>query len=256
MKEEEIIKQLENVQIPDIELPAHRQWLKSALLDSAYLKKQREMGIVGVLRSQVQSGINMIMNGLLTRRPVWKVALGSTLAVALIAALVLVLPSPDGQSNIARAIEIAKNDPQVLAALGVDEDDEVEVKVIATGPNSITVQIEEGKTGVMVVVEVDSNTGTVSEIIKQPLLTDEDKEKAIEIAKTDPIIREILDEGYVIHTVLPFFQLAFNQETGDLEEASGTWVKIIMSRGEMRDRSWMAIVDIVSGKVELLIEGN
>jgi len=41
MKEEELIKRLENVELPDIKLQSHRRRLRMALLDAGYLQRQR-----------------------------------------------------------------------------------------------------------------------------------------------------------------------------------------------------------------------
>jgi len=41
MKEEELIKRLENVELPEIELQSHRRRLRMALLDAGYLQRQR-----------------------------------------------------------------------------------------------------------------------------------------------------------------------------------------------------------------------
>ena len=45
MKEEELIKKLENVELPTIELQSHRRRLRMALLDAGYLKRQRGVTI-------------------------------------------------------------------------------------------------------------------------------------------------------------------------------------------------------------------
>jgi len=91
MKHEDLIKKLENLKTPEIELPGHRQSLRMALLNSVHFK-QRTVGD-------------------------WaKILAPMTAAVALIAVMAffnVIQP----QLQIARAKEIAMNDPHVQALI-------------------------------------------------------------------------------------------------------------------------------------------
>ena len=93
MKEEELIKKLENTALPGIEVQSHRRRLRMALLDSEYFREQPEVGVFGQVSSTVKRGVD-VLRGLISWRPVWKPALVSTLAIALIVGSALFVPSP------------------------------------------------------------------------------------------------------------------------------------------------------------------
>jgi hypothetical protein len=92
MKEEELIKKLENTALPGIEVQSHRRRLRMALLDSEYFREQPKVGVFGQVSSTVKRGVD-VLRGLISWRPVWKPALVSTLAIALIVGSALFVPS-------------------------------------------------------------------------------------------------------------------------------------------------------------------
>ncbi len=92
MKEEELIKKLENTALPGIEVQSHRRRLRMALLQSEYFKEKPEVGVFGRVSSTVKRGVD-VLRGLISWRPVWKPALVSTLAIALIVGSALFVPS-------------------------------------------------------------------------------------------------------------------------------------------------------------------
>lgn len=89
MREEELIKKLENVEPPRIEQQDHRRRLRMALL----VAHQRRPGVTtwGLAKSKVKRGIDMIGRDLVSRQPVWKIAVTGVLVVALIAGLAIAL---------------------------------------------------------------------------------------------------------------------------------------------------------------------
>ena len=91
MKHEDLIKKLENLKTPEIELPGHRQALRVALLNSGHFKQRSVMDWAKILAPM-------------------------TAAVALIVVMAffnVIQP----QLQIARAKEIARNDPHVQALI-------------------------------------------------------------------------------------------------------------------------------------------
>jgi len=256
MKEEELIKKLENVELPTIEMQSHRRRLRMALLDAGYLKRQREVTILELAKSKVKGGIDTMIRGLVSRQPVWKTAVVSMLALVLVVGLSLTIPSLSAESVYAQAAEIAKNSPQVRAALG---DGEVQVvKVIKLVDDKGTV-ICEGTMGRLVTAEVDLKTKEVTgvkvaiEIVDMPELTEADEAEAINIAKADPRVKELLDQGASIGKVLPMYSFGMrtDTETGELVELSGMLVRVVIELGE---KSWIVHVDLDEGKVVRLIE--
>ena len=86
MKKEELEKKLENINLPQIEIQSHKQRLKMALLDSGYFKEKIIMSWTKKL-----------------------VSVGVALALIIVLGVTVVNP----KIMEARAMEIAKNDPQI-----------------------------------------------------------------------------------------------------------------------------------------------
>ena len=249
MKEEELIKKLESTELPEIELQSHRRRLKMALLDADYLKKRRGVSIMELAKSKLRGSTDIAARGLTSPRPVWKTALASVLAIALIVGLAIGLPSLMGQSPEVLAAEIAQNSPEVIAALGGDEVETVKVLNIKDNMAKVIV---EGKMGGIVTAFVSLLSKEVTEVVG-PQLTDEEKEKALDIVNADSRVRELLDRGAVIDLVLPMYVHAsgINQETGEIEEITETWAQVWINLG---DKKWGAQVDLIRGNVVSLTD--
>jgi len=256
MRKKELINKLESIRLPEIELQSHQRRLRMALLNAGYLQRQREVAILDLAKSKVKGGIDTMIRGLVSRQPVWKTAVVSMLALVLVGGLSLAIPSLSTKSAYAQAADIAQNSPEVHAALG---DEEVQVvKVIKLVDDKGTV-ICEGTMGRLVTAEVDleskevTNVKVAIEIVDMPELSEADEQEAINIAKADPRVKELLDQGASIGMVFPMYSFGMrtNIETGETEEFSGMLVRVAIELGEKR---WLAHVDLVEGKVVRLIE--
>jgi hypothetical protein len=245
MKKEELIKKLESVELPQIELQSHRRRLRTALLNADYPERQREVSIRDLVKSRVRGGMKRMLKGLVSPRPVWKTALVTAVAIVLALGLMLGLPSLIGQSPELLAAEIAQNSPDVIAALGGDEVETV--KVLSIEDNMATVVVA-GKMGGIVNALVDLYTKAVTQAVSGPQLTDKEKDKAINIAAADPAVQELLDRGAVIDLVLPMYVTfsGINQETGEVEEITETWAQMWINLG---NKQWGVQVDIIRDKV-------
>ena len=186
-----------------------------------------------------------MLKGLVSPRPVWKIALITTAAIVLAFGLALGLPSLIGQSPELLAAEIAQNSPDVIAALGGDEIETL--KILNIKDNMATV-IVEGKMGGIVNALVDLHTKVVTQAVGGPQLTDEEKEKALDIVNADPRVQELLNRGAVIDLVLPMYVnfSRVNQETGETEEITETWAQMWINLG---NRQWGVQVDLIRGKL-------
>jgi len=227
--------------------PSPRAWV--GLRQRLAVEGQPRVTILGLAKSKLKGGKDIMMRGLLSRQPVWKPVLASALAIALIIGLAVGLPSLNGQSSEALAAEIAENSPEVQAALG---DGEVQVvKVIKVGDDKGTV-ICQGELGI-ITAEVDLKTKVVTEVFPMSELTEEEKEEAINIAKADPKVQELLDQGASIGKVSPMFSFGvrMNEETGEIEEFCEQVARVEITLGE---RIWVAYVDLAEGKAVKLIE--
>jgi hypothetical protein len=205
MKEEELIKKLENTELPRIEVKSHKCRLRMALLKSHYFE-EHPRGIA-VFKSKMKGGIDT-MKGLISWRPVWKPALVGTLAVALIAVLAVTIPPHLGQSPEVLAREIAEQDPRIEAflekggtftqAVNVEEMQGDFYRVIFELPEK-----GEGQTIVNALVDLDDGKLVKLERGYIPPLTEEQKERAIQIAKSDSRVQQFLDRGATVYKVTP-----------------------------------------------------
>jgi hypothetical protein len=240
MKDKDLIKKLENVELPEVEILSHQRRLKMALLESGYLKKRQSATVSELLKARVKGGIKNMYSILVSRRPIWQTVLASALVITLIAALSITLPSLFGQSDTALAAEIAQNSPEVIAALGGDEISEVDVIEINNGMATVIVH---GTLGITVTVEVDLLTEIVTEVIGGPQLTDEEKEKALSILHSDPRIQALFDNGAVIQALLPI-EVQLTSITG--EEVTEIWAQAWINLG---DKQYGAQVDLIQERV-------
>jgi len=258
MREEELIKKLERVELPQIELQSHRRRLRMALLNAGYLQRQRQVAILDLAKSKVIGGIDTMIRGLVSRQPVWKTAVIGILALALITGLAITLPRLTGQSAEALAADIAENSPQVRAALNGEPI--VEVKIIGADGDEVRVLCQ-GEEGRLALANVNLAVKKVTYVqkIKFPEFSDEEKARAIEIAKADPKVQELLDKGGTIDKVISLpigddgygpISLKIGEEGAIAVEGDMLPAVVIV----LDNQKWMVLVDIDKGEVDRILE--
>ncbi len=272
MNKEDLIKKLENIEVPEIEIQSHQRRLRLALLNSGYFKEKTIM--------------------FYTKR---LVPVGVALALILVVGFSVINP----KLQVARAMEIAKNDPQtqqlmkdygveikevklqdgkayVLLALPEDKlPPELEKRALGgeetgvRGPGQMFMAYQNAETG-----EVVEFSGSVAEIsLKEKKveklemietmkfniapLTDEEKARAIEIAKTaEPKIKEMipdLEEREVIVKPLPPLKLRLDEDPDNGMEVTSAdpneekRANVIFKSDEYQD---IITVNLTTGKVE------
>lgn len=92
MDEKEINKKLENIELPDIELTSHRRQLRMALLESEYAKKKQGITIFAKLSNWIKQQLDIAVDLSTPRRLNWKLALASTLVIAIVVSISVVIP--------------------------------------------------------------------------------------------------------------------------------------------------------------------
>jgi hypothetical protein len=164
MKEEELKEKLKRVEIPHIELESHRSRLKMALLNSDYFKNRRGNRILDAVRTRARGVMDTMVDSMVARQPVWKVALVVSFAMIMISGMVFGLGSlngtqqagfnPNGSTTIggdqlteaenALAMDILKADPgiQALLASGATIDIVLPILIELEKINPETGQIE------------------------------------------------------------------------------------------------------------------
>jgi len=275
MKKEDLIKKLENIKTPNIEIQSHKQRLKMALLSSGYFKEEKIM--------------NPIMFWTKRLAPV-----GVALALILVIGFTVIQP----KLQIAKAMEIAKNDPRIQQLM---EDYGVEIKEVkvqdgkayvllalseeklpselgkkALGseetsirrPGQMFMAYQNPETGEIIefsgsIAEIDLKAKEVERLemvdtIKFNLtpLTEEEKARAIEIAKSEPKIQEMipdLEEREVIVKPLPPLKLRLDEDPDNGMEVTSAdpneekRANVVFKSDEYQD---IITVNLTTGKVE------
>ena len=187
-------------------------------------EEQSRIAVFNLSKSKLRRGVNTLKRGLCSQQPVWK-PLAGVLAAVIIASLALIIPPHLGQSQEVLAAEIAQNDPQVHEL--IPEGSIVKVtKIVRPGQSgifhvlflipgeSIWAEQDEGEA---VLIDALVNVREKKVIGLRAVSTEgtpitplsvADKKKAIEIARANSEVQEILDSGAIIRNViqLPFFQ--------------------------------------------------
>jgi hypothetical protein len=91
MKEEDLIKKLERIKLPAIEVPGHRSRLKMALLKADRFKERTKEPDTLTTRQVLNGGFAAMIRSLFSHQPVWKSAL-TALVLVVIIGLAVALP--------------------------------------------------------------------------------------------------------------------------------------------------------------------
>ena len=283
MKKEDLIKKLENIKTPEIEIQSHKQRLKMALLSSGYFKEEKIMNpIMFWTKRLVPAGV----------------------ALALILAIGFSVIQPKLQ--IAKAMEIAKKDPQIQQLM---KDYGVEIKQVKLqggkayvllalpdakslpasskafsiahkkalsngeetgirGLGQFFIAYQDPKTGKIIessgsIAEIDLKAKKVKKLemiekmkINITPLTEKEKARAIEIAESEPKIKEMipdLEEREVIVKPLPSLKLRLDEDPDNGIEVTSAdpneerRVNVIFKSDRMQD---IITVNLTTGKVE------
>jgi MFS family permease len=92
MKEEELIKQLENTKRPDIKLESHQIQLKMALLSHGYSKKRKGGSFLETAAAKTAAAMDTIIAGFMARRLGWRVALTTIVGVVVLFVALISIP--------------------------------------------------------------------------------------------------------------------------------------------------------------------
>lgn len=250
MKNEDLIKKLENIDLPEIEIQSHKRRLRAVLLNSGYFQKKRPWEIF-------------------KRRFVF---VFPSLALLVILGLLVVEP----KLTEAQALKIAKKDPDVLklmeergvtlnevkikdgkayVLLNVPEKESIKEKAV---PIEIQKAEEETKNVEGAIIEVNLNQKKVAEIktIKgdevSPL-DNKEREEARKIVEEEEIVKEIVPQQARIEEVKSALPRELNLiERNQTIEAipSPLAEKRAWVRYTIDGKEWMVEVNLDKKKVE------
>jgi hypothetical protein len=254
MKEEDLIKKLESIQPPEVELPSHKSRLKMALLKRGHSDNILEM-------PRIKRGIITLKSIFMSKQPVWRTALISVLAIALVVGLPITLPLLAEHSDTANAKEIVLNniDEVILEALGGEEISELHV--VHNKDNIATVLLAGDSPIFKVMVDVDLSAREIIEVyilpseeLLQPTesrMTDEEKDKILKILNTNPDIKALFDKGAVLAPEMITTSVSvgvIDDETGltTVEGVSDEEVKIWIV---LDDKRYFAHIDLIREEI-------
>jgi hypothetical protein len=256
MKEEDLIKKLESTQPPEVELPSHKNQLKMALLEERHTTNVAEL-----VKTKIGGGLDIIRNMLMSKQPVWRTALISVIAIALVVGLPITLPLLAEQSDTANAKEIVLNniDEVILEALGGEEISELHV--VHNRDNMATVLLAGDSPIFKVMVDVDLSAREIIEVyilpsveLLQPTesrMTDEEKDKILKILNTNPDIKALFDKGAVLAPEIITTSVSvgvIDDETG-LTAAEGVSDKEAKIWIILGDKRYFAHIDLIREEI-------
>lgn len=276
MKEEELIKKLEGVELPRTQLESHRRRLRMAVLNAGHLlNEQPKVTSVARARSRVSRGMDTMRRGLVSRQPVWKTAAVCIATVALITGLAIALPLLTGQPPEELAASIVRTSPEVRAAVvgtpvvGVDPITQDSVVVLAAVVVKMELTEEDGDDvrvlvkgdwGRYAVADVNLEVKEVTRVYTFPEFSDDEKARAREIARAAPGVQELLDQGGRIAGVIALptgdadgaMSFTLDEEVGEIAVEGG---RVLPSAVIVLDsQTWLAFVNLDEGEVVRILD--
>lgn len=250
MKKEDLIKKLERVSLPEIQVLGHKQRLKQVLMEG----KAPERLIV---KKPYLKGkdFGAFINWL--RGPAWRPALASALSVIVLAAI------------LASVFYVVAPSPSVIAADVVKKDPAIQQKLSGVGEIIIVrVEVQEriarvvcGRgMGDFIEADVDISDRTVVntrrfEGLFMAELAPEAHENAINIALLDSRVKPLLAKGATVGRVFPVFS-----SISGIAISSDNMIKITPSTYHaivplyVGGKAWLVDVDLEGKKIDRIIE--
>lgn len=177
-----------------------------------------------------------------------------TAGAAVIILAILLVSQPWGiKSPEALAASIVRNSPEVQAALNGEEIEEVEVttKVVDDEGNVLMVLVKTERRAVATRVNLD--TKQVTEIVRVhvPEFEEGDEQKALDIAKADPRVQELLAQGGVVKEVHLGHSIDIAQVTGPdgVTRKEGTAKPTAFVSIDLKGKAWSVAVDLDEERV-------
>ncbi|GAI80879.1 unnamed protein product, partial [marine sediment metagenome] len=191
----------------------------------------------------------MRLGSLMPRRLNWKTGIIGILALALVVSLAVTIPPLFGQNYKVLAADIALNSLEVQIALGGKEPEEVEV-VDFVDDREYAFVILKISPELIFIAEVDMEAEEVVQVHVLEL-TDEVKQEIIDIAKTNPGVQGLFEQGAYVSN----FQATYSVNTKDIIGPEGKihregsvelMVGMIL---KLREEQYIVMVDLTTGEV-------
>jgi hypothetical protein len=292
---EEQIKRLTSIELPTLELEGHHRALKQALLQKVVENNQRQISFLTKFTGRISEITYGLSAGVISHRRAAKVTLISGLLVATAALLLFTIVKPAflaGPSDMVLAEKIIKDSSKISAALGGADIASISFLTIK---NNQAEAIITGTTGKSIQADIDLKNETVSTSMtfvqdngqgfditiggiapllyadRETSINAEDKAKAINIARTDPLSLMLFSTDAVITGVYPaqlralYFTTGSDSQTHMFPDATtvepgpdGTFVKFAPAVVEITTGQDIqsVVVDLNTGKVIAITPGE
>ena len=252
MKKEQLLKRLENIDLPELLVVSHKARLKKALLEGISTRQ-------AISKSPSRGRIVSWLEGLVSwlKGPVWRTALASSLTLIVIGAICGV------------AFYFASPSPAVIAADIVKKDPGIQQRLSGAG-DIIIVRVEVRERMATVVcgrsmgdfIEADVDIpGRAIVNTKRfeglfiPEVPLEAQDSAVKIASSEPSVKAMLDKGATIGRIFPIFS-----SISSIAIVNGTILKVSPAATQavvpiiVNDKVWMVQVNLEQNRVERIIE--
>jgi hypothetical protein len=252
MKKEELIKRLERIELPEMQVLGHRQRLKQVLIEGAtpnlLIAKKTAAG-------EGRRGFGAFLEWL--KGPAWRPALASALSVIVLAAI------------LASVFYVVAPSPSVIAADVVKKDPSIQQKLSGAGEIIIVrVEVQDriarvvcGRgMGDFIEADVDLSGRTIVttrrfEGLFMAELAPEAHENAINVALLDSRVKPLLARGATVGKVFPVFS-----SISSIAISNGNLVKITPSSYHaivplyVEGKTWLVDVNLEEKKIDRIIE--
>lgn len=252
MKKEALIRKLEKADLPELLIVCHRDRLRKVLFEGAYAGSK-------ATGKTAAGSPGSILNSLLDwlRAPAWRMAAASGLALFIVAAV------------LSLAFYLAAPAPSVIAADVVKKDPGIQQRLNGTGEIIIIrVDVRDGMASVVcgrcmgdfIEADVDMNVKAVVstrryEGLFMPELAQNTRERAINIATSDPRVKSIMDRGGSVGRVFPIFSSVSNMSV-----IGGSIIKVTPAASQaivpvqLDGKTWLVQVNLEENRTERIIE--
>lgn len=217
-------------------------------------EEQPEVATSGLAGSILKAIKRIGMGRLISRRLSWKTVLVGILALALVVSLAVMIPSLFGQDPKALAADITFDSPEVQAALSDKKLEEVQVTDVF-GDSEHTLVVLRVVPDYVLIADVNLEIKEVMQVHVLEL-NYEKKQEMFDIAKVDPRVQDLLEQGAYISSFYPVYIVNLEEIVGpDGEIYREVSVEFIVDmRMELGEKEYLVVVDLTRGEVVQLIE--
>jgi len=251
MKKEQLLKKLENVELPELLVASHKAKLKQVLLEGVPSTGEVDADtVLERIASSLKASVSWLSG------PAWRTALASGLSILFIGALLAVSFYISRPSPAAIAADVVKNDPGIQQRLSGAGDIIIVRVEVRDGMASVVCGRSMGD---FIEADVDIQCKSVVNTRRYeglfiPEMPLQSQDSAVKIAIADPTVKTMLNKGGNVGKVFPIFS-AITSITID-----GNLVKVTPAATQavvpiyLNGKAWLVQVNLEEQKIERIIE--